>query len=82
MDKSAPLNKTHKRRTIYDRYFNLCPICKKNKGKSKKFKSLYQLLYHLNIHDAIDEVAAGVTRDDVKMIVKYIESALELGMIT
>lgn len=80
MIKQHRSNKSHQQRTIYKKKFNLCPICKKNKGKSKKFNSLYQLLYHLRIHDFEDEVESGVTADDVRKIVKYIVQAMDLGM--
>jgi hypothetical protein len=37
-------------------------------------------LYHLNIHDTTDEVAAGVTREDVRRIVKHLGYALKMEM--
>lgn len=52
----------------------------KIRGKSKKFNSLYQLQYHLNIHDVTDENVARITKDHVREIVKQVSFALEMEM--
>jgi hypothetical protein len=38
------------------------------------------LLYHINIHNSTDEIAAGITKENVREIVRHLVDALELGM--
>jgi len=80
MSRASSINKTHPYRTAYTKFPILCGICEKNQSRSKVFSSPYQLHYHLTTHDRADEVAAGVTRDEIKMIIKHLCYALELRM--
>ena len=74
-------NKSHKHRIIYDKCLNRCPICKKIQGRSKRFDSLYQLLYHLNSHNTEDEISSGITKDSIRETVRHVAHALELGIL-
>lgn len=80
MIKQHHTDKTHQHQIIYDRYSSKCPICVKSHGRSKRFNSLYQILYHINVHSSADEIATGITKDDVREMIKHLRCALEWGM--
>jgi hypothetical protein len=80
LSRGITANKTHPSRITYTKFSIRCSICKKIQGRSKKFGSLYQLLYHINCHNSEDEITAGVTKEDVRSIVKHLCQALEHGM--
>lgn len=60
-----------------------CPICDVlNRNGSKTFSSSYSLKYHLSTeHDRQDEIDSGITKDEVFLVTKAIETAIEWNML-
>lgn len=58
-----------------------CPICKKI-TISKKYKSPYALLYHLNSHNTQDEIESSIEINEVKKIARGIAKAVDSGMLS
>ncbi|MCH7560005.1 MAG: hypothetical protein IIC67_01315 [Thaumarchaeota archaeon] len=67
-------------RITYTRISQRCPICLRLYSRSKRFDTPYRLLYHLNIHDELDENAAKITKNEVREVVKNICKAIEWNM--
>jgi len=70
-------------RADYIRFPLLCPICNKIQKKSRKYKSPYQLLYHLStIHDTQDEILSNLKIEQVRNNVRSIIQSYSWGMFS
>ena len=58
-----------------------CPICLKLSGKTKKFRTLYSLKYHLtSSHDNTDSIESGLSVHSVYSAATVVAQALDWGM--
>ena len=58
-----------------------CPICKKIKA-SKRYKSPYALLYHLNSHNTQDEIESSLEINEVREVIRGIAKAVDLKILS
>jgi len=58
-----------------------CPVCLKLYGKTKKFRTIYSLKYHLtSSHDYSDSIESGLSINNVYSMATNVAQALQCGM--